>query len=214
MSNTKFADNYRDLSEADGVDAGFQFEFYCERCNDTWRTPFQPYRSGQASGWAQKAAGMFGGVLGGASTAIRGLAEAGFNSARDGAFKEAIEGAKGHFHRCAQCFQYNCASCFDKSKGLCYNCAPDVNVVIQTARAQGMVQGAAAQATSAGLSAGQKLDVKTEHQLVCPSCSAETHGAKFCPECGTKMNQKAACNACQAALEPGTKFCGECGAKQ
>lgn len=215
MSQTKFADNYRDLCNADGVDAGFQFEFFCERCNDTWRTPFQPYRSGQASGWAQKAAGMFGGMLGTASTAMRGLAEAGYHSARDEAFKGAIAGATSHFHRCAQCFQYVCASCVDKSKGLCFNCAPDVHVVIETARAQAVAEGAAAKAHSEGLSRGQtQYDVKQEHQLVCPSCSAETHGAKFCPECGTKMNVKAECGSCKAELAPGSKFCGECGAKQ
>jgi len=154
-------------------------------------------------------------VLGSASTAIRGVAEAGYNAARDSAFKEAIEGAKGHFHRCAQCFQYNCASCFDKTTGLCFNCAPNVNVVIETARAQAVAQGAAAAAHSEGLSRGQtKYDVKQDRQLVCPNCRAETHGAKFCPECGTKTGVKAACTSCAAGIEPGAKFCGECGAKQ
>jgi primosomal protein N' len=27
--------------------------------------------------------------------------------------------------------------------------------------------------------------VSTGHQLVCPQCDSETHGGKFCPECGT-----------------------------
>lgn len=214
MAEIKFADNYQDLSQQDGVDAGFQFEFYCERCNDRWRTRFRPYRSGQASGWVSKAAGMFGGVLGGASSALEGMAQAGFNSARDEAFKGAIEEAKAHFHRCGSCFQYVCATCFDSEKGMCYNCAPSVKVAIATARAQGEVQGASEAAMEEGLARGKKHDVRRDHQLVCRQCSAETHGAKFCPECCTPTGVKAACSACSAEIQPGTKFCPECGHPQ
>ena len=43
--------NYRDISPPSGdVGAGFQFEFFCESCGDTWKTPFKPYRAGQANG--------------------------------------------------------------------------------------------------------------------------------------------------------------------
>jgi hypothetical protein len=154
MSEVKFADNYRDLSQSQGVDAGFQFEFYCERCNDTWRTKYKPYRSGQASGWVAKAAGLFGGMVGGASSALDGLAQAGWNSARDEAFTAAIGDAKSHFHRCAQCFQYNCASCFDAASGLCFNCAPNATVAIAAARAQGVIQGATEAATAEGVKQG------------------------------------------------------------
>lgn len=214
MSQTKFADNVQDLSQSDGVDAGFQFEFYCERCNDRWRTKFQPYRSGQASGWVTKAAGMFGGMLGSASSALEGMAQAGWNSARDDAFKSAVTEAKGHFHRCASCFQYVCASCIDDGSGLCFNCAPNVNVAIAKSRAQGEVQGASEVAMEEGIARGQKRDVKRDQQLVCPSCKAETHGAKFCPECGEKLAVKAQCGSCSAEIQLGAKFCPECGEKQ
>lgn len=214
MSQIKFADNYQDLSQPNGVDAGFQFQFYCERCNDTWRTKYKPYRSGQASGWVSKAAGFFGGIVGGASTALEGMAQAGWNSARDEAFTEAVEEAKKQFHRCAKCFQYVCASCVDKSSGMCFNCAPDVNVEIAAARAQGEVQGATESALEEGIKRGKKHDVKHDHQLVCPKCSAETHGAKFCPECGNKMGVKGQCGGCKAAIKPDAKFCPECGKQQ
>jgi hypothetical protein len=46
MTELKFSDNYSDLSEQSGVSAGFQFEFYCERCNDRWRSTFVPFKSG------------------------------------------------------------------------------------------------------------------------------------------------------------------------
>lgn len=61
MSEIHFLKNYRDLSESRGVNAGFQYEFYCEKCRDSWRSAFQPYSSGQMAGWAGKAGNVLGG---------------------------------------------------------------------------------------------------------------------------------------------------------
>jgi len=73
MGEIKFSDNYNDLSQQSGVNAGFQFEFFCERCNDTWRADFVPYRSGQASGWLSKAGGILGGYSEGHRRLLRDL---------------------------------------------------------------------------------------------------------------------------------------------
>lgn len=53
-------------------------------------------------------------------------------------------------------------------------------------------------------------------QLKCPSCGAELGAqAKFCAECGTKVEPAIAkCAACGAELPSGSKFCSECGQKQ
>lgn len=213
MQEVKFSDNYTDLSERSGVKAGFQFEFFCERCNDRWRTEFVPYRSARASGWLNKAAGFLGGALGEAAAAADGLADSGWSTARDQTFKTAIEQAKSHFHRCARCFQYVCDGCWNSDKGLCLNCAPDAEVEIEAARTQGEVDGAREMATQEGVRRGQAKDVKRDRQLVCPHCGAETKGAKFCPECGQALAQKGTCPKCSATLSPGAKFCPECGQK-
>lgn len=213
-TETKFANNVQDLSERNGVDAGFQFEFYCQRCSDRWRTDFKPYRSAQAGGWLQKGASMFGGLLGEAGTVLNGMAEAGWHTARDGALKEAVEQGKAHFNRCGNCHEYVCGQCFDAANGLCFDCAPNVQVAITRSRAQGEVQGASINANNEGQQRGAAHDVRQAMQLVCPQCHCETHGAKFCPECGFKMAQQTACSACATALEPGTKFCTECGHRQ
>jgi len=214
MSEMQFSNNYRDLSDSQGVDAGFQFEFYCERCSDRWRTHFKPYRSAQASGWLQKGASMFGGMLGNASSVLSGMAQAGWHSARDEAFTEAIAAGKAHFNRCGNCHDYVCATCFDSQNGLCYNCAPNVNVKISQARVQGEVSAASEIANDEGKVRGARRDVTQAMQLVCPQCRAETHGAKFCPECGFKMAQQVSCISCPTLLQPGTKFCTECGTRQ
>jgi hypothetical protein len=211
MTEIKFSDNYNDLSERSGVNAGFQFEFFCERCNDTWRTDFVPFRSGQASGWLGKATGILGGALGGASEALEGVAQSGWGKAHDEAFKKAVEQAKRHFHRCARCFQFVCDTCWNKGKGLCLNCAPSAEVEIEAARAQGEVYGAGEKAALEGIERGKRLDVKRDRQLVCPQCGAETKGAKFCPECGYQLAIKGKCPACSAEIPLNSKFCPECG---
>ena len=213
MSEIQFGDNFTDNSIHSGPNAGFQFDFHCERCRDAWRSEFVAYRSGQVSSWMGKAAGMLGGMLGHASEAAGGLAEAGYGKAHDRAFAAAVEQAKKHFHRCAQCMQYVCDRCWGKEKGLCFNCAPDVEVAIEAARAEGERQAAAERATLEGAKRAGKRDVKRDRQLVCPKCSAETHGAKFCPECGEKLAVETVCPKCSATVAPGTKFCPECGAK-
>ncbi|MBI3898954.1 MAG: zinc ribbon domain-containing protein [Gammaproteobacteria bacterium] len=216
MTDYKFADNYRDLCRSDGVDAGFQFEFRCERCSDTWRTEFKPYRAGQASGWIRQVGymlGSFGGWGNTAGSAVGGIAQAGFSTARDGAFQEAIASAENHFNRCAKCTQHVCAKCWDGARGLCLLCAPDVKIEIETARREGELQAAHDRAREAGLVLGAKPSVTTEQQLVCPQCSAQTRGAKFCPDCGTTLAAPTTCTKCQAPLLIGAKFCGECGAK-
>ena len=211
MSEIHFSDNYSDISRQGGTDSGFQFEFYCECCNDTWRSPFVAYRSGQASGWIGRASGLLGGVLNQAASAVDGMAEAGWGKARDRAFEEAIESAKAHFKRCARCRQYVCARCWNTSNGLCLTCAPSAEVEIEAARAQGEVYGAGEKAVNEGIQRGKRMDVKRDRQLVCPDCGAETKGAKFCPECGMKLAVKASCTACGSEADPGAKFCPECG---
>ena len=48
----------------------------------------------------------------------------------------------------------------------------------------------------------------------CPQCEAPlATNAKFCPECGARLNTQAHCTECGALMQPGAKFCGECGAK-
>jgi hypothetical protein len=213
MSEIEFSKNYNDLCVRHGTNAGFQFEFYCERCSDTWRSAFETYVSGQASGWVGRASGLFGGVLGNVGSAVEGLAESGFGSARDENFSKAVEAARQHFSRCAKCQSYVCKRCWNEARGLCYNCAPDAEVEIEAARAQGEIQGASEVAQAEGVARGKDHDVKRERQLVCPKCHAETHGAKFCPECGEKLAVSTTCAKCRAEMPPGSKFCPECGQK-
>ncbi len=211
MSEIQFSSNFNDLSVKSGTNAGFQFEFNCERCGDRFRSSFAPFRSGRASGWLSKAAGLLGGAIGTAGNVAESIVESGYGNAHDAAFLAAIEQAKKHFHRCARCTEYVCAPCWNKDKGLCLKCAPNAEVEIEAARAAGEVSGAGEKAAAEGVARGQKMDVKRDRQLVCPKCGAETKGAKFCPQCGEKLAIKNSCPKCASEVSPGAKFCPECG---
>lgn len=213
VSETWFSNNFQDLSQGSGVNAGFQFEFYCERCHNAYRTEFESYRAGQAAGWIGRASGLLGGVLGQADNAVDGLAQQGWAKARDEKFRDAVVDAKQHFNRCSRCFQYVCDTCFNKAKGLCFNCAPDVQVEIEASRNQGELQAASEAAMAEGMKRAGARDVTRDQQLVCPSCGAEAHGAKFCPECGERLAVTVKCEGCGTESPAGTKFCPECGSK-
>jgi len=211
MSEIQFSNNFNDLSVKSGTNAGFQFEFDCARCGDRFRSEFMPFRSGRASGWLGKVAGMLGGAMGTAGDVAESIVESGYGKAHDSAFVTAIEQARKHFHRCARCTQYVCTTCWNKDKGLCLKCAPDAEVEIEAARAAGEVSGAGEKATAEGVARGQKMDVKRDRQLICPKCSAETGGAKFCPQCGEKLAVKNTCPKCSREVSPGARFCPERG---
>lgn len=58
----------------------------------------------------------------------------------------------------------------------------------------------------------EKVAQKSEAKILCPKCGkTNTPSAKFCLECGAKLQQ--ACPKCNAVLTPGQKFCGSCGEK-
>lgn len=210
-----FASNYRDLCEQYGTAAGFQFEFSCWRCHDTWRSPFEPYHGGRLASWLSRAIGMASGALGrvgsGVSTAADGLAGSGWGSARDASFQRAIGKATSHFNRCGRCSVYVCRRCWNPEQGLCHNCAPDTAGEMMAAQQRGLNDMVAQHAYDQGQKQGQGFDAHTPRQLVCPQCRTEAQGGRFCPGCGFLLAQQTSCKGCQAPLPEGAAFCPGCG---
>ncbi|MFB6962986.1 zinc ribbon domain-containing protein [Streptomyces sp. NPDC057611] len=214
-----FNNNHRDLCEQHGTGAGFQFEFYCSRCSDTWRSPFEPFRAGQMAGWLSRGANAAWSVIGGGaargvSDAADGLAGANYGTQRDAAFTRAIANAQGHFDRCPRCTAYVCGRCWNAGLGLCLTCSPDTAAEAQAAQQRGLNDMAAQRAYDAGQQRGQDYDVSTPRQLVCPQCRAETRGATFCPACGHRLAQTDSCSSCHQDLPDGAAFCPSCGTRR
>lgn len=211
MDDIKFSDNFSDLSRESGVNAGFQFEFYCERCSDRWRTPFVSYRSGQATSWMEKATRAVGGLIGTVGDAVGDMAQAGWRKARDDAFRQAVESAKEHFHRCARCYQYVCDKCWNPGAGLCQNCSPSVEAEVESAKVWGAIKSATEKAIQEGARLAEKIDIRAKRQLTCPKCGQAAGGGKFCANCGAKLATDLECPSCKATVAVGAKFCPECG---
>lgn len=61
------------------------------------------------------------------------------------------------------------------------------------------------------LECGTKVENLAENEMLCPACGKKTAKGKFCMECGASMILK--CAKCGAEIPTGAKFCLECGEK-
>lgn len=61
------------------------------------------------------------------------------------------------------------------------------------------------------LECGTKIELLGENETLCPACGKKTPKGKFCIECGSPLIAK--CANCGAELPTGAKFCLECGQK-
>ncbi len=190
--------NYRDISPAPGdVGAGFQWEFVCESCGETWKSPFRPYRAGQAAGLFRR----FGWVLNefyrvGALTdlvfkagrATGGTAELGGSKPKAAALEEALALARDRYHVCSNCRTSVCDNCWVDSNDMCIKCE----------KATGSFQSASA---ASGSSA-----------MACPNCQTSSQGGRFCHECGFDMaSTHKSCPGCGTTMSRSARFCTDCG---
>lgn len=216
-----FTRNYEDNS----TEAGFQFTFYCNICNDGFKSSFIPSESGKKGSFLRsvgEGAGLLGNLFGGAvqdlgwnmsrgadilSQKFTGMS-AEWQKEHEAAFDAAQLEAQAHFHRCHGCHKWICSADFNEDEGLCTECAPREKTAVAKARAEALRNNLAEAAASATVWTG-KLESQT---ITCPSCGKPAGNGKFCTECGADLSMKK-CKKCGAMLAKGTKFCGECGAK-
>jgi hypothetical protein len=183
--------NYRDISTSmSDVSAGFQFEFFCEKCGETSRSAFKPYRKGQITGWLNRFAFMFY-DLNKAGRATGAFAEAGSSGAKGDALEEARAAAAALYERCDSCRKWVGRECWNSSTGSCRECA--TKAASNTADTSGY-----------GASAGGGA--------TCPNCQSPSHGGRFCAECGFDMaSTHKSCPACGVTLPRQARFCTDCG---
>ncbi len=194
--------NYRDLSSPNSdVSAGFQFEFFCENCAATWKSPFKPYRAQQITALIQKIAMMFGGIMFSLGkfrslfSDIYRVSSAGSTAASYGASKphqtalaEALAGANTRYHRCPSCKHAVGDECWNDNEEECNSC------VAERQKGRG---GAQASGGSA---------------MACSNCQTPSQGGRFCHECGFDMaSTHKSCPGCGVTLPRAARFCTDCG---
>jgi hypothetical protein len=216
MTAIQFTRNYRDHSN----DTGFQFEFFCDKCGNGYRSSFQASALGVGSKIAKGLGSLFGGnSLWAAGNAADHMKDGLRGGAWDDAFKKAIEEIRPRFHQCTRCGQWVCPEvCWNEARGLCETCAPDLGEEAAHHQARIASQQIADKMHKVDLVGD--IDVTAQMQGSCASCNARlAPGAKFCSGCGKPTLQAAAaktafCSNCGGKLAVGAKFCGECGTPQ
>lgn len=208
----KFTRNYEDKS----TDTGFQFEFFCDRCGNGYKSKFITSATGTVSKILDSASGLLGGIFSNASDISQNVKSATWEQAHEKALEDAGKEISPKFIQCPSCNKWICRErCWNSNKGLCKECSPDLGVEMARAQSQKSVEEVYAHAAMA--EEDKKLGTEYWREGIvasCPNCEKPlAKNAKFCPECGTNLKPKTKCPKCSADLKPGMKFCAECGEK-
>jgi hypothetical protein len=215
-----FTRNYKDNS----TDAGFEFTFYCDVCNDGFRSSFiesETYKKKNGLRGLAQGASILGSLIGGKASNIGNAAQRGgdvlsqrfdgqspeWQKEHEKAFERAQNEAKQHFHRCPSCHNYVCDQCWNEDEGLCVSCAPRQEIAVARARADAMRRNIDTAGQSATVWQGA-IESKT---TICPVCGKPAGSGKFCNNCGASMEMKT-CPKCGAKNAQTVRFCNTCGA--
>jgi hypothetical protein len=208
MAKVRFTDNYTDHS----TESGYQFEFFCERCGNGYKSAFQA----SAIGMGSKVARGLGGLLGGGGLSNLGYAgqeakDLTGSQAKDKALAKAVEEMEPYFKQCHKCGQWVCNEiCWNEEYGLCVNDAPKLEQELAGMQSQAQLQ--QVQEKVSKVDYAGDVNVERRQVALCPHCGAEAeHSGKFCPSCGKPLSMPVTCAKCGTEAPRGTKFCPECG---
>lgn len=216
-----FTRNYEDNS----TEAGYQFTFYCDICNDGYKSSFiesTAYKKNRGLKSITRGASVLGGLFGGVVSELGYSMERGGNilserfeemsplwqKEHEAAFEKAMSEAKPHFHKCHSCHQWVCHDDFNEEEGLCVQCAPRQEIYVAKAKSKAMQRNIDEASDTATVWEG-KIESKT---TICSKCGKPAGSGKYCNNCGASMALNTCAN-CGTENAHGVKFCKECGNK-
>jgi hypothetical protein len=115
-ADIEFTDSYEDLTTSDG----FQFRFYCERCDADYVSEMQPCPPEPDEGFLNGV----GELLAEATENGHCAAECETEAAKRAALRTAVAEVRDHFHQCPQCGEWVCDQCWNEAMLMCEKCAP------------------------------------------------------------------------------------------
>jgi hypothetical protein len=199
MDLSFFTRRYVDRSKS----TGFQFEFYCDRCNKGHMTPFRIHALGvvtsiwDATDWKKEKEKDFD-----FDTLKKDVSKLFLKGkAWIEAYTNAVEEAQKYFKHCARCLKWVCPKeCYNPRANLCQGCAPLTEA-----------EKAALQAEERKKS--RKTAEPADAPRICPHCGKSNPVATFCADCGKKVVQDIFCSSCGAkwSTEKKMKYCPRCG---
>jgi hypothetical protein len=190
--------NYREMSGSD-LRAGFQFEFHCQVCSRTWKSPFKPYRRAQLAAWVYRLS-RFLNDRGGMFRGTNAIANLGEHRAREKALQEALALAGDRYTECPSCQKAVDEDCWDVRARLCQSCRTAGGGLVSPRRSE-------SSEPSTGLEVAAPVA-----GLKCPNCSSPIGGGRFCAECGFDMaSTHKTCPGCGTMCMRSSRFCLDCG---
>ena len=208
MPKVRFTDNYTDHS----TEAGYQFEFFCERCGNGYKSGFQPSAFGVGTKVLRGLGGMLGGRLGNVSYGADHVKDLTESQAKDKALATAVEQMRPMFNQCHKCGQWVCKQiCWNDEFQLCVNDAPKLEQELAGMQSTRRLQQVQEKVDQADFAAG--INVERKQVALCPSCGAEASASgRFCENCGASLAEvPVPCPRCGTENKRGAKFCAECG---
>jgi membrane protease subunit (stomatin/prohibitin family) len=202
-----YTNNYSDHSSP----AGFQFEFFCERCGNGYKSGFKPHKLSIATQGLRTLGGLFGGKMGEAGWAAGNVQDLTESQAKDKALREAVDECRPLFNQCHRCGNWVCKDiCWNEEFNMCVTDAPKLEQELAAAQSDarlGQVRGKVQEVDWTS-----DVNVERKQVALCPNCGAEaSQSGKFCPDCGQPLSMPVTCAKCGTESPRGTKFCPECG---